>query len=436
MKILVAPTGFKESLEAKVAADCIEEGILRACPDAEIRKVPLFDGGEGFANGLVDATGGDVTEIEVTGPVRIPVNSSFGYLGSDGPRTAVLDMAAAAGLRLVPKQMRDPMVTTTYGVGELILAALDGGARRIILGCGDSGTSDGGVGMCQALGVRFLDHEGTELPKAAGGGSLSNLASIDLSGLDPRLAKVEIDVLCNWKNVLCGPKGVARVYGPQKGATEKQVNLLANALETYAAIVESKTGISVAFQPGSGASGGLGAGLLLLGARLRPRFDAITEYFGLETFLDDCDLVYTAEGGIDYQTPQGKMPAEVAKRAKCRGIPVIVLAGTIGTDARINYEAGIDAFSSIVQGPITLEEAIIHAAELLEDAAETSMRMVAIGQGLRGTKRLPTRGEKLVVAEQEVVRTRGWKAGFNKVTARAAFSMFFFYSLLKLGIAL
>ncbi|EAS35180.1 glycerate kinase [Coccidioides immitis RS] len=382
MNILVAPSGFKESLDPHGAADCIKAGILRAVPDAKVRKVPLFDGGEGFAHALVASTGGEHKRLNVTGPVMEKVDAYYGFLGGRQPRTAVIEIAEAAGLRLVPKDRRNPANTTTYGVGELINAALNEGADRILIGCGDSGTSDGGVGMCQALGARFFDKEGYELPPATGGGALGNLARIDLSGVHPRLKQVRVDVLCNWKNVLCGPNGVARVYGPQKGATADQVDQLSLALETYAAIVKRAIGIDVGTIPGGGASGGLGAGLVLMGATLRPRFEAIIEYFGIEKLFDECDLIFTAEGGIDYQTPRGKIPGEVALRAKRRGLPVVAIAGTIGTGAAVNYDAGIDAFTSIIQGPTSLEDAVAHAPKLLSESAESAMRMVMIGHRL------------------------------------------------------
>jgi glycerate kinase len=208
MKVLVCPSGFKESLEPDMAADCIEKGVLRVLPDAIIQKIPLVDGGEGFTKGMIVVTNGSLHQVQVTGPVRQKVDAHYGMLG--GTNTAVIEMAAAAGLRLVPKDQRDPGLTTTYGVGELILAALDKGVDKILLGCGDSGTSDGGVGMLQALGGRLLDSHGLPLPLASGGKDLAQLASIDLSELDGRLGKVCIEVACNWHNVLCGPKGVAR----------------------------------------------------------------------------------------------------------------------------------------------------------------------------------------------------------------------------------
>lgn len=379
--ILVAPAGFKESLSADEVADCIAAGVFRVLPDARIIKAPLVDGGEGFTKALVAATGGALHAVTVTGPVGRPVQAHFGFLGGQGPRTAVLEMAAAAGLRLVPRQARNPLKTTTYGVGELIKAALDAGAERLLVGCGDSGTNDGGAGMAQALGVRLLDAQGKDLRR--GGEALPRLAHIDLSSRDPRLARVPIDVACNWHNVLCGPHGVARVFGPQKGASPETVERLAAALDHYAAIIERDQGIDVRTMPGGGASGGLGAGLqVLLGATLHPRYDIVMQYLQFEHLLCEADLVITAEGGIDFQTPRGKIPAEVARRAKQFGLPVIALAGTIGKDAHINLTAGIDSFASILQSPCTLSTAIAHTPTLLEDCAERVMRLVLVGRQL------------------------------------------------------
>ncbi|WP_197985137.1 glycerate kinase [Leptolyngbya sp. Cla-17] len=259
LRILIAPSGFKESLEADEVADCIATGILRVMPDANIQKAPLVDGGEGFTKALVKATDGTLYAQTVLGPVGQPVESHFGLLGGAPVKTAVLEMAAAAGLRLVPRDARNPLTTTTYGVGELIKAALDKGAERILIGCGDSGTNDGGAGMAQALGVRFLDAAGCEL--GLGGDQLIRLHAIDVSDRDSRLDQVQIDVACNWHNVLCGPKGVARVFGPQKGASPETVEQLAAALDHYAAVIKRDLGLDVKEMPGSGASGGLGTGL-------------------------------------------------------------------------------------------------------------------------------------------------------------------------------
>jgi glycerate kinase len=378
MTILIAPSGFKESLTADEATACIAAGILRAMPDATILKAPMVDGGEGFTNTLVNLTGGTLHRLSVTGPVGDPVDSFIGFMGGQPVRTAVIEMAAAAGLRLVPRDRRDPCLTTSFGVGELIGAALDAGAERILLGCGDSGVNDGGAGMAEALGVRFLDDSGR--PLARGGAALRHLASIDMTGIDPRLAKVRIDAAVNWHNVLLGPKGVARVFGPQKGATPAQVEELAVAMEVHAKAIERATGIQVGTAPGAGASGGLGAAVLgLLLGRLHPRYEIVMQYLDLDALIDRANLVITAEGSLDGQTPYGKVPSEVARRAKLRGLPVIALAGTIGKGVTLNFEHGIDAFASILKRPCSLEEAIENAGKLLTRAAEDAARLMSVG---------------------------------------------------------
>ena len=380
--VLVAPSGFKESLSADQAADCIESGVLRAFPDAIVLKAPMVDGGEGFTKALVRATGGTLHHLTVTGPVNDPVEAHFGFLGGCDEPTAVIEMAAAAGLSLVPRDRRNPCLTTSYGVGELVRAALDRGARRILLGCGDSGINDGGAGMAEALGIRLLDEEGDLLPR--GGAALARLAAIDMSGRDPRLDGVRIDAAVNWHNVLLGERGVARIFGPQKGATPAQVELLATAMDTYAAAILRTTGFDVGMAPGSGASGGLGAAVLgLIGGTLHPRYNIVMQYLELDRFIAKADLVITAEGSLDGQTPFGKVPAEVAQRAKRAGVPVIALAGTIGKGVRLNFEHGIDAFASILTRPCSLEDAISSAPKLLARAAEDAARMVMVGMSLR-----------------------------------------------------
>ncbi len=376
--VLIAPSGFKESLDARECADRIAEGIIAAMPDARVLKAPMADGGEGFTVALVEATRGTLHDITVTGPVGVPVHAHFGILGGRERKTAVIEMAAAAGLRLVPRDRRNPMLTTSYGVGELIRAALDTGAQRILLGCGDSGINDGGAGMAQALGARLLDADGLELER--GGGALSRLSHIDLSGLDPRLAQVELDAAVNWHNVLLGERGVARVFGPQKGATAAQVEHLEAAMQCYAACILDATGRDLGNAPGSGASGGLGAGFAgLLGGRLHPRFDIVMRYLDIDALLDRADIVFTAEGSLDDQTPYGKVPSEVARRAKQRGLPVVAIAGTLGRHVEVNLAHGIDAYASILRRPCRLEDAIASAGDLLRDAAASAMRMVKIG---------------------------------------------------------
>ncbi|KAK8914881.1 Glycerate kinase [Metarhizium anisopliae] len=392
LRILIAPSGFKESLEPDEAAACIEKGIRRVLDNATsiVRRMPVHDGGEGFCNALVAAKGGEIRPITVLGPHKTPIPSHYGVIGEDR-RTAVLDMASAAGLRLVRRDCRDPTATTSYGVGQLIAAALDEGCTKIIIGCGDSGTSDGGAGMLQALGARLLDDNDRELPTAAGGGSLIHLRSICLDGLHPRLLDsrsggqaIEMEAVCNINNILCGSNGVARVYGPQKGATPAQVHVLSRAMDNLARAATPVLGYDMSSAPGGGASGGLGAGLLLLGARLRPRVAAIDEYFQLQQTLDSgWDIVFTAEGALDSQSTKGKMTGEVARKARAQGAYVIALVGTISTGANSVYEDGFSAFSSILDSPLSLDDAIQQTASLLTSAAERTMRVVQVGLSLR-----------------------------------------------------
>ncbi|WP_210576186.1 glycerate kinase [Streptomyces sp. GESEQ-4] len=378
-RVVVAPSGFKESLSAQAAADAIGDGVRRVLPDADLDLIPLVDGGEGTAAALAAATGGRLVALPATGPVGETLGTHFALLGSGD--TAVVEMAAVAGLSLVPGALRDPGATTTYGVGELIRAALDTGVRRILVGCGDSGTSDGGAGALQALGARLLDADGFELPH--GGRELSHLHRIDGAGLDPRLRQAELLVACNPYNVLCGERGVARVFGPQKGATPAQVEELSAGLENWAEVLTrdlAVTGTDLYGGPGTGASGGLGAGLAALGARLLPRFDVLLDHLDLDARLARADLVVTAEGALDHQTPRGKVPAEVARRAKLHGRPVLALAGTLGEGA--HDVPGVDACSGILPAPMALAEALFRASELLTDATERALRMILLGARL------------------------------------------------------
>ncbi|MGV9503928.1 glycerate kinase [Streptomyces sp. NPDC003642] len=389
-RVVVAPSGFKESLSAEAAADAIAAGVRRVLPGAELDLVPLVDGGEGTALALAAATGGRIVTVPATGPVGQTVAAYFALLGSGD--TAVVEMAAVAGLSLVPRDRRDPGATTTYGVGELIRAALDSGVRRILVGCGDSGTCDGGAGALQALGARLLDERGRELPR--GGRELTRLHRIDPTGLDPRLADVELLVACNPFNVLCGERGVARVFGPQKGATPAQVEELSAALENWAFVLTRDAAVpetELRGGPGTGASGGLGAGLAALGARLLPRFDVLLDHLDLDARLARADLVVTAEGALDHQTPRGKVPAEVARRAKLYGRPVLALAGTLGEGA--HRVPGVDACHGILPAPMELAEALLRASELLTDATERALRMIVLGA------RLPSAAGRAVQAE-------------------------------------
>jgi glycerate 2-kinase len=389
MKIVIAPSGFKESLSAEETAQIIAKGFRKVFQEAEIVEMPLGDGGEGFTKTMISATGGEIRTTPATGPTGEKIESHFGiFTDDDGKKVAVLEMAAAAGLSLVPKDKRNPFETTTYGVGELIKAALDAGVDKILVGNGDSGTNDGGAGAAQALGVRLLKENGEEIEPTGTG--LKELAKIDLSRRDERLKNVKIDVACNIKNILCGEKGVARVFGPQKGASPEQVEEMSAALDRYAKIIKRDTGKDVALMPGGGASGGLGAGLYaLLDAELHSRFDIIFKYFDLDQALENADLVITAEGGINFQTPNGKIPSEAARRAKKLDLPVIAIAGTLSDGWEKNYDAGIDAMFSILREPATLEEAIEKAPELLGQTSENVARAILVGTNLKATNKKP-----------------------------------------------
>lgn len=390
-RILVAPSGFKESLDAAAVAAAIGAGVRRALPGATVKAVPIADGGEGTAETLASATGGHLVPIRVTGPVGKQVDSHYAMLGGEASGTAVVEMAAAAGLRLVPRDQRDPGTTTSYRVGELIRAAIDSGATKILVGCGDSGTSDGGMGALQALGARILDAQGREVP--AGGNHLGRIDRLDLEGLHPAVAegKIQITMALNQHNVLTGARGVARVFGPQKGATPAQVEEMSAGFERWASVLrrdalEVARSTDFATGPGTGASGGLGAGLAAIGAILMPRFEAILDSglagIDLDSMLRGADLVITAEGAIDFQTPKGKVPAEVARRASLHGVPVVALAGTLGRGCRDVHDIGIDAIASIMPIPMTLQEAVDDGERLLIEAAERFMRTIILGASM------------------------------------------------------
>jgi glycerate kinase len=384
VKIVVAPQALKGSLDAPAVGAAIAAGLRRALPEAQIAVVPIADGGEGTVEALVAATGGTLRTARVTGPLGEPVEARYGLLGArageDGP-TAIIEMAAASGLPLVPEDQRDPRATTTYGTGELMLAALAAGARHLLIGIGGSATNDGGAGMAQALGARLLDAGGRDL--ARGGAALARLDRIDASGLDPRLAGVDVTVLSDVENPLCGPHGASAVYGPQKGATPAMVAELDAALAHYAAILRRDLGADVADRPGAGAAGGLGAGLMaFLGARLRPGATAVLEAIDLAGHLAGAALVFSAEGRVDEQTAMGKSVGALARLARERSILMVVLAGGLGAGYERLYELGVRAVVPLADGPRTLAESMAHAAELASSSAERALRLVLIGRDL------------------------------------------------------
>jgi glycerate kinase len=379
MRIIVAPDSFKGSASALRVAQAMARGVLAVFPGAEVVKVPIADGGEGTVAALLDATGGEERRAVVRGPLGEPVEAGWGVLG-DG-RTAVIEMAAASGLPLVPRDRRDPRLTTTFGTGQLVRAALDAGLARLVIGIGGSATNDGGTGLARALGVRFLDEAGRELPE--GGAALGRLRRIDLAGLDPRLAGAEVMVACDVDNPLTGPRGASAVYGPQKGATPEMVALLDAALATYAGVARAATGRDVASLPGAGAAGGLGAGLLFFTpARLRPGVELVLEATGFDRLVAGATLVITGEGRTDAQTAMGKAPVGVAAAARRHGVPVVCLSGGLGDGADEVLGRGIDALASVSPGPMGLEEAMARAEALVEAAAARLCRLIAVGRGL------------------------------------------------------
>jgi len=376
VKIVVAPDSFKECLPAEAVADAMAGGVRAAAPGAEVVCVPMADGGEGTVRALVAATGGKVHVARATGPLGEPVEAELGMLG-DG-HTAVVEMAAASGLPLVPPDRRDPMAATTYGTGELILAALELGATRLVLGIGGSATVDGGAGMAEALGARFLDDARQPIPR--GGGGLALLARIDLAGLDPRLAGLACDVACDVDNPLVGPRGAARVYGPQKGATPAMVEALDAGLARLADAVERDLGVAVRDVPGAGAAGGLGAGLMaFLGARLRSGVELVIQAVGLEERLRGADLVLVGEGQMDAQSAYGKVPVGVSRLARGLGVPAVAVVGSLGEGYEAVHDEGIAACFSILDRAMGLEEAFRRAEKLLARAAQEAVRLFIAG---------------------------------------------------------
>ena len=373
MKVVIAPDSYKGCLSALEVAKAMERGVLSVFPSAEVRKIPIADGGEGTVAALVTATNGQLRQTEVTDPLGNKIIAHWGVLG-DG-RTAVIEMAAASGLPLVPKEKRDPRVTTTYGTGELIKAALADGLAKIIIGIGGSATNDGGTGMARALGVRFLDAAGQEV--AAGGGSLAEICQIDTTGLDPRLKNTEIVVACDVDNPLCGTRGASAVFGPQKGATPEMVQQLDAGLAKYASCARQATGRDVAEKAGAGAAGGLGAGLMFFTpAQLKPGVEIVLDAVGFSDIVRDADFVITGEGRTDFQTAFGKAPVGVAKVAKTHGAPVFCISGGLGDGAEDVLAQGIDAVMSICDRPLSLEECMAAAAQLIEPAAARLSRIV------------------------------------------------------------
>ena len=375
MKIVIAADSYKGSCTTLQVANAIEQGIKNVIPDCEVMKIPVADGGEGTVDALVIGTDGRYEQIDVIGPLGDIVKAKIGILEDN---VAVLEMAEASGLTLIDKDKRNPLITTTFGTGQMIVEAMNKGCRKIYVRIGGSATNDGGVGMAQALGASFRDPEGKEI--GFGGGELCKISDIDLKNLDERLAKTEIIVLSDVSNPLCGANGASHVYGPQKGANTDMVKELDRCLMHFSDKVKEKLGIEVAHLPGAGAAGGLGAGLMAFcNAEMHNGVDKLLELVNIEQHMVGADLVITGEGKMDTQTAFGKAPIGVAKIAKKRNIPVIAIVGSIGEGASVVYSHGIDAIFDIVPSPITLEEAMNNAQSLIVQTTENVMRVLNLG---------------------------------------------------------
>ncbi len=377
MKIVIAPNAFKNSLTAAQAADAMAAGVLRACPRAERLLIPVADGGDGMVEVLTESLGGCMHSAIVHGPRAEKVAAKFCYISSR--KTAIIEMATASGLALLPPERRDPTLCTSFGTGELIRSALDLGAERIVLGIGGSATCEGATGLASALGIVFLDERGK--PIRPYGATLNKIHSIDMSGLDARVARCVFEVACDVDNPLLGDNGASRIYSPQKGATPAQVEELEVGLANLAEVIHRELGKDVTTLAGGGAAGGMGAGMhAFFGAQLRKGIDVVLDLLAFDEKLADADLVITAEGRIDHQTAFGKAPAGVAGLAKKRGIPCLALAGGIGVDITGLHTYGINAVFSICREPMTLEHAMQEAPMLLTHATEQAVRAFLCGR--------------------------------------------------------
>ncbi|SPY33927.1 glycerate kinase [Pasteurella canis] len=372
MKIVIAPDSFKESLTSLEVASAIETGFKKVFPHAQYIKVPMADGGEGTVRSLIDATQGNLISTAVIAPLGNTVSATWGLSGNKD--TAFIEMAASSGLHLVPFEQRNPLKTTSFGTGQLIKAALECGIKKIILGIGGSATNDGGVGMLQALGGRFLDKDQREIQ--LGGESLQTLSKIDLTHLDPRLKEIEIQVACDVTNPLCGPNGASAIFGPQKGATAEMVQQLDHALHHFSTIVEQQYHLNIREQSGSGAAGGMGAGLLLLpNVRLQSGVEIIINAVNLIKQVENADLIITGEGRMDSQTAQGKTPAGVAKVAKYFNKPVIAIVGSLKEDYEVVYDIGIDAVFPILHQMENLDVTLKKGKKNLISTAQNIARL-------------------------------------------------------------
>jgi glycerate 2-kinase len=371
MKVVIAIDSFKGCCTTLEAANAVERGIRYYRDDIKTKILPIADGGEGTVETLVKSLNGKYIEVDVLNPLGKKMKSRYGILPGE---IAVIEMASASGLTLISEEEYNPLITTTFGTGQLIQDAMDKGCTTIFIGLGGSATNDGGVGMAQALGVSFKNKLNQEI--GFGGGELKAIESIDVSKLDPRVENTEIVILSDVTNPLCGKNGAANVYGPQKGATPSMIQILDDNLKYFGSVINEQLSIDVMNLSGGGAAGGLGAGLVAFcQAKIHSGVEKIIEFIGLEEHLQDADLLITGEGRIDSQTINGKVALGVARKAKKYGVPVIAIVGSIGEGAEIVYNHGIDAIVDIVSEPMTLENALENGISLLEKTSERTMRI-------------------------------------------------------------
>ena len=373
MNIVITPDSFKECLTATEVAKNITKGILNVYPNAKINEIPISDGGEGLLESLVIPFGGKIISVKVKDPLSRDIYSEYGIL-KDG-KTAVIEMAKASGLELLKDKEKNPLITTTFGTGQLIKDALDKGCKKLIIGLGGSATNDGGSGMAKALGIKFFNARNEELKP--GGGNLGSLNNIDLSGIDKRIKDCEIVVACDVTNPLTGPNGASYVYGAQKGGSQETLDVLDQNLKNYANIIKAAINKDIESIAGAGAAGGTGAGLLaFLNAKLVNGIELILETLQLEAHIKKADLIITGEGKIDSQTLHGKTVAGIARMAKKHHVPVIVITGKIGEDIDPIYNMGVNAIYSIVNQPMELSTALKNADILIRSCTENIIRTI------------------------------------------------------------
>lgn len=379
MKILFASDSFKGTLSSKKINELLMEAALEIFPGCRTKGVEIADGGEGTVSAVTAAAGGRLCALDVHGPLMETVRASYGLLKED---SAVIEMAAASGLPLVPDSLRNPLNTTSYGTGELIRDALEKGCKNIAVAIGGSATNDGGIGAMKALGVRFFDRTGKELSGV--GADLEKIADIDMDGLCKEVTESTITVMCDVNNPLTGPEGATYTFGKQKGGTPQILDRLERGMENYSSVLKDKLKLDVGTMPGAGAAGGMGAALCgFLGAGLQSGIETVLDLIDFDSLLEDTDLVVTGEGRIDWQSAFGKVPGGVGMRCKKRGIPVIAVVGGIGPGAEKIYEYGIDSIISTINGAMQMKEALERAEELYMSAARRAFRMVRAGMKMK-----------------------------------------------------